>query len=425
MINIKPIKRFFINLFTSGRYKESEFGMSDYVIQYALLNYMLIGGILGIGGLTAAIGWQWSFFSRLICYYIIFVSFVCILLARTKIRLDYVSLIYVIALSLFVIIHVWDGKTHGSNFMYVFSIPLASILLLGMLRGVIITIIVGVILSLQLFVPGFSRFIYYSDFALRVILGYFIVSSMMIAIELTRKSKDRKIEEQRKQLDELYRTKNEFFALMSHEMKTPLTVIATDIQLAESNIEENKEEAKILMRDAWQETMRLADQVTGTLAFTRSQQLSKEMSMIDFGSVIEITLKIYETLLKKQGNVLSMNIEKLPAVYGNTDMLTSMLINILANANRHTKNGNISVKWSSVRDDKRYCLEISDNGEGIPADLIPHVFERGVSGTNSSGLGLAIVKSIMELHKGEVTLTSEVGKGTTVRLFFPTETEHD
>jgi len=422
---IKRLRPFFINIFTSGRYIESEFAMSDSVIQYALLNYMLIGGILGIGGLTAAIGWKWSFFSRLICYYIIFVSFVCVLLARTKMRLDHVSLIYVIALSFFVIIHVWDGKTHGSNFMYVFAIPLASILLLGMFRGVIITVIVGIILYLQMFVPGFSRFIYYSDFALRVILGYFIVSSMMIAIELTRKSKDRKIEEQRKQLDELYRAKSEFFALMSHEMKTPLTVIATDIQLAEKNIEENnKEDAIMLMKDAWQETMRLADQVTGTLAFTRSQQLSKEMSMIDFGAVIEITLKIYETLLKKHGNTFSMNIEKLPAVYGNTDMLTSVLINILANANRHTKNGVINVKWSRA-DNSRYCLEISDNGEGIPADLIPHVFERGVSGTNSSGLGLAIVKSIMELHKGEVTLTSETGKGTTVKLFFPIKTEQE
>jgi signal transduction histidine kinase len=79
------------------------------------------------------------------------------MLARTKIRISIVSLIYVIALSLYVIMHVRDGKAHGANFLYVFTIPIASILLLGMLRGIIITVTVGVIISLQMYIPCLSR----------------------------------------------------------------------------------------------------------------------------------------------------------------------------------------------------------------------------------------------------------------------------
>jgi hypothetical protein len=180
----KSLLRFFINVFTSGRYREkSEFGISDYVIRYGLLNSMLIGEIIGIGAFTAAVGWRWAFFSRLICYCFIFVLFVLVILARTKIRIGIVSLIYVIAISLFVIIHVWDGKAHGGNFMYVFTIPIASILLLGMLRGIIMTVTAGVIVSLQMYMPGLSGFDYHSDFVTRVILGYFIVSSQMLVIE--------------------------------------------------------------------------------------------------------------------------------------------------------------------------------------------------------------------------------------------------
>jgi len=75
--------------------------------------------------------------------------------------------------------------------------------------------------------------------------------------------------------------KSEFLVLMSHEMKTPLTVITTDIQLAENNIEENKEEAKMLLQDAWQETMRLADHVTKMLAFTRNHQLINDINIAE------------------------------------------------------------------------------------------------------------------------------------------------
>jgi signal transduction histidine kinase len=208
-------------------------------------------------------------------------------------------------------------------------------------------------------------------------------------------------------------------------MKTPLTVVATDIQLAEKYIDEKENEnAKALMREAWQETIRLADQITGILAIAHRNTPSGEMGLVDFGALIESVLALFETQAKIQGNAVSRHIEKLPPLWGNTDMLINALFNLLANANYHTKNGSINVTWSpwspsSQEDGKRYCLAISDSGSGIPPDLLPKVFEPGVSGRNSSGLGLAIVKNIMALHNGEVTIASEYGKGTKACLFFP------
>jgi signal transduction histidine kinase len=107
-------------------------------------------------------------------------------------------------------------------------------------------------------------------------------------------------------------------------------------------------------------------------------------------------------------------------------MLSVALINLLSNANRHTNNGSIHVSWlleQNTDKDKCCCLTVSDTGEGIASGLLPNIFERGVSGSGSTGLGLSIVKSAMDMHKGEVSITSEVGKGTTVKLFFPPETE--
>ena len=217
--------------------------------------------------------------------------------------------------------------------------------------------------------------------------------------------------------------KSEFLATMSHEMKTPLTIIATDIQLAERHIDKGQlDEAKELIKEAWQETMHLGNHVTGALAFARSQELSKTMEYIDFSAIIKSAVRVFEPLAKEYGNTLTHEIAQMPSIRGNADMLTGALINLLTNANQHTKDGIIHVRWSLSPDNAGTgCLEISDNGSGIAQGILHSVFKRGVSGNSSSGLGLAIVKSIMESHGGEVKIESEPQKGTRVRLLFPKE----
>ena len=223
-------------------------------------------------------------------------------------------------------------------------------------------------------------------------------------------------------LENLNRTKSEFYGNISHEMKTPLTIIATDIQLAEQYIDEgNFQNAKELIREAWQETMQAANFVTDALAFSRGLETSKPMERIDYGEVVKTTLAVSLPLIRKQGNILEQNIIKLPQIMGNTAMLAGALVNLLSNANRYTENGVISVRWAL--ENERYCLTVRDNGSGIPPEILPRVFERGVTDGTGTGLGLAIVKSVMELHDGEAAIESELGKGTTVTLIFPQLTE--
>ena len=102
-------------------------------------------------------------------------------------------------------------------------------------------------------------------------------------------------------------------------------------------------------------------------------------------------------------------------------MLAGALVNLLSNANWYTESGVISVRWAI--ENERYCLTVRDNGAGIPTEILPRVFERGVTDGSGTGLGLAIVKSVMELHGGEAGIRSEHGKGTAVTLIFPILTE--
>jgi signal transduction histidine kinase len=205
---------------------------------------------------------------------------------------------------------------------------------------------------------------------------------------------------------------------ISHEMKTPLTVIAADIQLAEKFVDAgNIGDAKELMQEAWEETMQTANLVSGTLSFSRNRGTPKPMEKFNSGAIIEATLSIFEPLIKNHGNTLVRDIAKPAPIYGNADMLSSALINLLSNSKRHTNGGVIKVGW--IIDGEGYHLTVRDNGSGISPEIFPRVFERGVSGGNSTGLGLAIVKNVTELHNGTVAIESEQGKGTAVTLTFP------
>ena len=105
---------------------------------------------------------------------------------------------------------------------------------------------------------------------------------------------ERRLSEEKTLLESLNRTKSEFFGNISHEMKTPLTIIATDIQLAEQFLNDgNIDGAKELMREAWQETMQTADLVTDALVLSRGQEVIKPMGDFNFGVIIEATLTVF------------------------------------------------------------------------------------------------------------------------------------
>ena len=232
------------------------------------------------------------------------------------------------------------------------------------------------------------------------------------------KRNEKELAEQKSLLESLNRTKSEFFGNISHEMKTPLTIVTTNMELAEQYIDDgNIDEAKELVRETCREAMQMANLVTDSLAFARRQETSRQMEYFDFGTVIETTLSAFKPLVNKHGNRFETNLAKLPPIFGNANELSDVLVNLLSNANRYTEGGVINIRWAM--ENEKLCLTVRDNGSGIPPDVLPRVFERGVTDGTGTGLGLAIVKSVMELHSGGVSVDSNPGKGTEVKLLFP------
>lgn len=222
-------------------------------------------------------------------------------------------------------------------------------------------------------------------------------------------------------LESQSRMKTEFLGNLSHEIKTPLTVILSDIQRIGREIRKHGFESERVSESinrANDEIMRMARLTDSAIKMAAMQEHHDKMDLINAALLFTTGAEGYRSIIEKQGNELIINAQSnLPLIYGNVDRLLGVLSNLLTNANKHTKNGEISVNIEIKKelDKTRFVsVTVKDNGAGITPEILPHVFERGISGSGSTGMGLAICKNIVEAHGGEIEIKSEAGKGTEV-----------
>ena len=224
-------------------------------------------------------------------------------------------------------------------------------------------------------------------------------------------------------LDKMYRMKTELLTNISHEIKTPLTVISGNVQQAarlytEAGGADNEIHTSLL--EAKDETMRLSRLTENSLWLAAMQESREQMRVLDTARLIKSSAELHRYVIEKRGNTLKVNAdENLPALFGNADQMTQVMTNLLSNANMHTQSGVIAV--NAFADADHITVTVTDNGEGIPPELLPRVFERGETGSGSAGIGLAICRSIIESHGGSITIESEPDKGTAVIFRLPVQ----
>jgi two-component system OmpR family sensor kinase len=210
---------------------------------------------------------------------------------------------------------------------------------------------------------------------------------------------------------------------VSHQLKTPLTVMKTAVQAA---IRDGRPER---VRQTLEELSRDIDALTATISDLRNYALADADSApsgsdpINVSDVFMEAAEIIRALAEAREITCEISIEAGLRARANPVRLRQVVLNLGENAVQFTpRGGNIHIALR--RDHEHVVLEIADTGSGIrPADM-PHVFEqnfraRRVDGCRGSGLGLAIAKRIVEAHSGEITLTSAYGRGTRVLVNLP------
>ena len=222
-------------------------------------------------------------------------------------------------------------------------------------------------------------------------------------------------------LDSLSRMKTEYLANVSHEMKTPLTVVSVHVQQAAElyavDCGQNAAIADSLTR-AQGEIMRASRMVENALRLASMQEEHARLKPFSAAALLRSGAEAYRTVLERRGNALKIVLpNELPRVCGNAEQIIQVVANLLTNANAHTRDGRVTVEARA--DGGFVAVTVSDTGSGIEPKLLPRVFERGVSSSGGSGVGLSICKSIVEAHGGEIEVGGVFGKGTEVRFTIP------
>ncbi len=252
------------------------------------------------------------------------------------------------------------------------------------------------------------------------------------------------LEEQTEKLKEMDEFKSRFFANISHEFRTPLTLILGLInkQIANSESKANLDDSETIKRNAHR-LLQLINQLLD-LSKLESGEVKLEVSKEDINLFTRKISLLHESLAQDKNISISYNgqaLSKDPAsskneVFFDKEKLQKVLANLISNAIKFTPvNGSVDIIVDSINpneksDGNKLNISITNSGDGIPPDKLPHIFDRfyqvdaeSTRQYEGTGIGLALVKELVELHQGEVSVTSSK-EATRFTIRLPLNLEH-
>lgn len=225
---------------------------------------------------------------------------------------------------------------------------------------------------------------------------------------------------------ELNRLRGAFVSAVSHDLRTPLTAIRAGLGLLDASLGDRlRPDEGQLLAAARRNCDRLGLLVDDLLAYHQIEAGAMQLvrTSLDLRDVVTASVAAVRPLLAEKGQRVEIDMpERLPYT-GDVRRLEHVLVNLLANAHHHTPPGTI-VRVAGRAAPGAVALTVSDDGPGIPAAELDHIFERFyrvAPTTAGSGLGLAIAKGVVELHGGHIWAERETPRGAAFRLVLPTD----
>ncbi len=237
---------------------------------------------------------------------------------------------------------------------------------------------------------------------------------------------DRKLAEA--ELLDAHRRKDEFLAMLAHELRNPLAPIRNAAQLLSRHETPAATAAwavGVIERQT-QAMSRLLDSLLDVARIARGKT-ELELAPVELRVVIDRSLEVSQALIESRGQTLSVDMPEEPLlINGDLVRLTQVFANLLNNASKYTDEGG-AIRINAQADDKQVTVQVSDNGVGIAPDMLPRVFElfsqadrtldRAKGGL---GLGLTLVRQLVELHQGAVWAASAgLGQGSSFSVRLP------
>jgi PAS domain S-box-containing protein len=220
------------------------------------------------------------------------------------------------------------------------------------------------------------------------------------------------------------RAKDEFLAMLGHELRNPLAPIMTAIDLMKLRGETHSVREREIIERQLSHISHLVDDLLDISRITRGK-LDLVLRPVDIADVVAGAVEMASPLLEQRHHQLLMQVPRGLTVNADPGRIAQVIANLLTNAAKYTRpNGRVQIKAEATS--SSVLLRVRDNGQGIDAELLPRVFDLFTQGRRTFdraegglGIGLALVKNLVALHGGVARVTSEVGAGTEFTIELP------
>jgi signal transduction histidine kinase len=297
-----------------------------------------------------------------------------------------------------------------------------------------ITVVIAMLAIGPDFLPDSLRLEELSTWVTLVLIGGLAMAFLIYVLEKERSLRRLSrllFQEQEKiaRLEEMDRLKSDFVATVSHELKTPLTaIIGAAKSVGRRSGRMNEEQRARFMEMIERQGTRLLRLVEDVLDTARleSGEPSMRREPVDLKELAEHAIEdLSHTDVGAERPVVLLTDPDRPTAWGDATALQQILGNLLENALKYSNDGSkvvVEIRETSAES----VLEVTDEGQGISPEQIQTIFDRfrqadssAAKGTGGFGLGLYIVKNLVETHRGDVEVESEVGRGSTFRVRLP------
>ncbi|MBW4053751.1 MAG: PAS domain-containing protein, partial [Proteobacteria bacterium] len=242
----------------------------------------------------------------------------------------------------------------------------------------------------------------------------------------------RELREANAKLAQLDEAKTTFFSNISHEFRTPLTLMLGPLEDELAQADSRPASQRWRLEAAHRNCLRLLKLVNTLLDFSSIEggRTQARYERTDIGALTADLASQFRSAAQRAGLMLTLDCPPLSEpVYVDREMWEKIVLNLLSNALKHTFEGRIEVRVEGLADTVR--LSVKDSGVGIPKEELPRLFERfhRVPGAPSrthegSGIGLSLVRELVDLHAGSISVESEIGRGSCFLVTLPAGTAH-
>jgi PAS domain S-box-containing protein len=257
--------------------------------------------------------------------------------------------------------------------------------------------------------------------------GFYEAAAHSISNELNTLQSLIRERERAESLAQIDKAKTAFFSNISHEFRTPLTLMLSPLEKVLNDATDLSAEHRDHLQTSLRNTLRLHKLVNTLLDFSRIEagKIEARFQPVDISQVTSDLASTFRSAIESAGIAYKVSVSELKhAVLVDPDMWEKIVLNLISNAFKYTEQGSINVDL--YEEDGSVMLKVSDTGIGISPEHVDRIFERFYRIDNKrgrsqegTGIGLAMVKELVNLHQGNITVESNAGKGASFTVKIP------